>query len=83
MVLVHVLAIAQKILETVHRLNIRHDASEVASTITLSIGTATRQPKEGDTLEKLVAAADDALYRAKEAGRTRIVCADIFHDVVE
>ena len=40
--------------------------------LTVSIGCAVH-PSAGDTLEKLLLAADTALYRAKSAGRNRVV----------
>jgi diguanylate cyclase (GGDEF)-like protein len=46
------------------------DAEGAASGITLSAGVAAAA--EADTLEALIARADDALYRAKLAGRNRV-----------
>ena len=40
--------------------------------VTVSAGTATF-PCHADSVEQLIAAADDALYRAKETGRNRVV----------
>jgi len=40
--------------------------------ISLSVGVASAQ--EGDTIETLIARADKALYKAKEAGRNRVYC---------
>jgi diguanylate cyclase (GGDEF)-like protein len=42
--------------------------------LTLSVGVACF-PDNGRTRDELVKAADDALYRAKELGRNRVVCA--------
>lgn len=42
--------------------------------LAMSFGLAVRRP--GDTVESLRARADDALYRAKQAGRDRLVVAD-------
>jgi diguanylate cyclase (GGDEF)-like protein len=44
------------------------------SPLTMSYGLASRRP--GDTVETLRARADEALYRAKQAGRDRLVVAD-------
>jgi diguanylate cyclase (GGDEF)-like protein len=46
------------------------DADAGAPNITLSAGVAAAEP--GDTLETLLARADDALYRAKLGGRNRV-----------
>jgi len=43
-----------------------------AGTVTLSLGIATRQKTGVDTANELLAAADRALYRAKQAGRSRV-----------
>ncbi len=42
--------------------------------VTVSIGLALF-PAHGDSLESLIAAADDALYRSKEGGRNRVTAA--------
>ncbi len=53
------------------------DISEIATgktgAITLSIGIATAYPNESRTPSNLLSLADEALYKAKEAGRNRIV----------
>jgi len=41
--------------------------------ITLSIGIATAYPSKTQTPERLISLADEALYKAKKAGRNRIV----------
>ncbi|MFN2366909.1 MAG: GGDEF domain-containing protein, partial [Desulfurivibrionaceae bacterium] len=43
--------------------------------ITVSIGVAAF-PQHGKTAEAVVAAADQALYEAKNSGRNRVVCLD-------
>jgi len=40
--------------------------------VTLSAGVAT-MPEDADTVEQLIAAADEALYTAKRLGRNRVV----------
>ena len=66
------LRVAEKLRDTVTRLNIRHEASKVTDKISLSIGVATMNPRGSESPDMLLAAADDALYRAKHAGRNRI-----------
>ena len=72
--------VAEKMREAVFRLNVRHDASKVADKITLSIGVASMNPSGGDNPDCLLAAADDALYRAKHAGRNRVEVANLDTD---
>jgi two-component system chemotaxis family response regulator WspR len=66
------LAVAEKVLSNMAGLNIPHAASSIADRLTVSIGVATRCPTEGESAEKLIGAADQALYRAKERGRNCI-----------
>ena len=64
--------IAQKVQETIKRVNVSHAYSTVAGYITLSIGVATRVPQEGQSHNDLINAADKMLYLAKQNGRNRI-----------
>lgn len=64
-------AVAERICQAVQALAIPHCASDVTDCVTLSIGVATAIPRPGSTPGALVAAADEALYRAKRTGRNR------------
>ena len=56
---------------------IPHEASPAAGVVTASVGIAA-VPDSGDVRpEDLIAAADDALYRAKAAGRNRVMDAKV------
>jgi len=50
-------------------------AEQVLGGVTFSVGVAT-YPTHGDNRERLIAAADQALYRAKAEGRDRVVIAE-------
>ncbi len=52
------------------RAAIEHHSDDAAPAVTVSIGVAAAAP--GDTVERLIGRADDALYRAKAAGRNRV-----------
>jgi diguanylate cyclase (GGDEF)-like protein len=54
-------------------LTIRHEASRVASRLTVSIGAAFILPNSNRTHDGLIQLADEALYSAKEQGRNRVV----------
>jgi diguanylate cyclase (GGDEF)-like protein len=54
-------------------LQIPHEASQVAPTLTISVGGATLADAGIETADELFAAADRHLYHAKQAGRNRVV----------
>jgi diguanylate cyclase (GGDEF)-like protein len=58
---------------SIAELNIPHEASRVASRLTVSIGAAFILPGSSRTPEGLIQLADEALYSAKEQGRNRVV----------
>lgn len=66
------LVVAEELRQAVADLNIRHAYSRVSDRITVSLGVATRIPKAVDKKEKLVACADQAMYRAKQENRNRV-----------
>jgi diguanylate cyclase (GGDEF)-like protein/PAS domain S-box-containing protein len=65
---------AEQLLQEVRCLDLQH-RGESLSSITLSMGVAAF-PEQGLTAEDILRAADAALYRAKAAGRARVVVAD-------
>lgn len=62
---------ASNLIDKVKEANIPHTASLVAKYVTITIGTASMLPSEKVKLQKLIKAADKALYIAKEQGRNR------------
>lgn len=67
--------VAARVLDAVRALAIPHRASKVAAWLTTSIGVAACVPDSSSSPAHLIAAADQALYRAKDAGRDRVVAA--------
>ena len=67
---------AAALLAAIEAEQIPHAASPVASVLTLSMGVATGSPRAGEDRERLIRLADEALYRAKQQGRNRVVMAD-------
>lgn len=63
---------AEKILMEIDGLSIPHASSVTAPTVTLSLGVASLVPDRLYTPELLLQKADEALYRAKAAGRHRV-----------
>lgn len=57
----------------VEALNIKHAENNAAECVTLSVGTATIIPSGEYTREGLIEAADEMLYKAKSAGRNRVM----------
>jgi diguanylate cyclase (GGDEF)-like protein len=70
---------ASTVIESVRRdiaaLAIAHETSQTSNLVTFSAGIATYDPQRDTTPQKLVERSDEALYRAKQLGRNRAVCA--------
>jgi diguanylate cyclase (GGDEF)-like protein len=64
--------VAQRMLEAVRALAIEHRCSDAAPYVTISVGIAAVVPKAAQSPAQLLRSADEALYRAKAAGRDRI-----------
>lgn len=68
--------VAERLRVHVERLQLPHEGSCCSAVVTLSAGVATSTPTADRSCETLVAAADVALFRAKQEGRNR-ACADV------
>ena len=64
-------SIADALRSRIEELHLRHEFSTTADHVTISLGVATMVPDGSQQAEVLVAAADKALYEAKESGRNR------------
>lgn len=62
---------AKHIMQGIHDLAITHESSPFGR-LTVSMGIATREPHHSSHYDRLVHAADSALYHAKISGRNRI-----------
>ncbi len=69
------LKVAERAIEAIKALQIPHQDSEVSGIITISIGVATLIPTQDQQPATLIALADEALYKAKEQGRNRVLSA--------
>ena len=67
--------VALGICQAVSRLQIPHAASSVADYVTVSVGVTAILPDRQSTTDQAVAAADQALYSAKQQGRNRVCSA--------
>ncbi len=68
------IAIAKALGQELKRLALPHEKSEVATHVSLSQGICCLIPSDRIPPEKIVAQADEALYRAKAEGRNRYAC---------
>jgi diguanylate cyclase (GGDEF)-like protein len=69
--------IARRFADTLERQAIPHTTSGVAGVVTASVGIATAHPDLQTSPERLVTAADSALYDAKTTGRNRVRVRDL------
>lgn len=70
------LAYAERLRRAVEEEPFLEEAGQPGGTLSISVGVASR-PEHGGTVETVVEAADGALFRAKAAGRNRVVSADV------
>jgi len=63
---------AEKLRATIEELALPHPASGIAAVVTISLGVAWARPAPSGDWREVLAAADAALYRAKERGRNRV-----------
>ena len=69
------LQVAEQARQRIEGMALKHAASDVIPVVTLSLGVATLVPTLGEDGDRLIKAADQALYRAKEGGRNRVMAA--------
>ncbi|MEW6348599.1 MAG: PleD family two-component system response regulator [Thermodesulfobacteriota bacterium] len=69
--------VAERLRARVAEVNIRHEHSQAADRVTVSVGTATGSPSCTDTPSELLEAADKMLYEAKVTGRNRCRSVDL------
>jgi PAS domain S-box/diguanylate cyclase (GGDEF) domain len=70
--IIGVAKVAEAMRRAVESLNYPHEYSSIADHVTVSVGYAAAELKQGPA-EALLEQADHALYRAKSAGRNRVV----------
>jgi diguanylate cyclase (GGDEF)-like protein len=67
------MTIAELVQAKLEQLNILHAHSPTAKHLTVSQGVASTIPSASNKLSQLIGAADEALYKAKKAGRNQIM----------
>jgi len=65
------MVIAEELRLAVEKLALKHEFSDVADVVSISLGAAGIPPRCGEDCASLIALADAALYDAKEEGRNR------------
>lgn len=64
--------VAEEIRDNIENLRLKHEHSQAASYVTVSLGIATTYPKKTDSIEEFINSADRALYSAKQNGRNMV-----------
>jgi len=65
--------IAENLRSAVASLHIPHSKSDNSEWVTISLGVSSLIPNKGQVFQNLIATSDEALYKAKHAGRNRVV----------
>ncbi|NMB00078.1 MAG: GGDEF domain-containing protein, partial [Firmicutes bacterium] len=67
------LHVAERLRLSIVDLQIPHEASDLGRILTVSVGVAVSNTHDPSSYNKLLQWADEALYRAKDEGRNRVV----------
>jgi diguanylate cyclase (GGDEF)-like protein len=70
------IAAGERMREAIEALGIPHPLGEPAAVVTVSVGVAARDGAHERGVSRLLGAADEALYRAKNEGRNRVAAND-------
>ncbi|MBF0096986.1 MAG: diguanylate cyclase [Magnetococcales bacterium] len=69
--------VGNRLQAAVRALGLPHDHSKIAKHVTISLGGISLVPKEEWLVEDMIRRADEQLYRAKEAGRNRLMTSTV------
>ena len=69
-------SVGDRLCRLVYERNLPHDDNGSQGRVTVSIGIAVLAPDSSETTAQILVRADEALYRAKDAGRNTVIVAD-------
>jgi len=65
--------VAEKTRKSIEALKIPHSGNSVSAFVTMSMGVYVIHPGDDSSVEEIYAKTDEALYKAKESGRNRVI----------
>ena len=66
------LFVAERMRKSIEKLAMKHDQSQVANCVTISLGVVEIIPQQSDSIVDLISSVDNALYIAKQEGRNKV-----------
>lgn len=77
------MSVAERMRLDVQKIKLEHVNNPIGADVTVSLGVSIVVPDRQSSALELIAAADEALYRAKAVGRNQVIVADVLESTSE